>query len=87
MKRTLKERYENNKIIGIWSQGAVGATIVFYEPDENDKADGVEIISAWQYGNGEKDGFRRHHISYTASGLSYIRKGALKIRFCDVMRI
>ena len=49
------------------------ASIVLFEPDETDRHNGAEIISAL-YNGKQYTNFHRHEIQYTPSGRAYIHK-------------
>lgn len=85
MNNPMYKRYADKTPVAVHNITAF-ASIALFEPDEADKYDGAEIISALY--NGEKyTNFHRHEIKYTPSRRAYIYKTSGKMFLDSFMKI
>lgn len=84
MNNSMYKRYADKTPVAVHNIAAF-AGIALFEPDEIDKYNGAEIVSALY--NGEKyTNFHKHEIKYSPSGRAYIYKTGGKMFLDTFMR-
>lgn len=83
--KALYKRYEAATPVG-----AVGLSNCFgllvFEPQDEDRA-AADYITAWSGSEGQRWGFHRNWIQYTANGRAYINKGHSRYYLDEIMRV